>query len=220
MEVQPWWEPNGFAGMSAVSPTNSRGAPRSTVRVLKRDGRRGVFLIDHPDGPTVVKRWPLTPWELVKLVLGISQAQRQMRGARRLIAAGIRTPNPRGGVRFSFDGGAFIEVRLAWVEGEQLLERLKSADPAACELLGRQMGGLLRRLGAAGLFHRDAKLTNFIVDREQAIVAIDPVGVRWSRDDQSERERLRQSLLCELAPDEAARAEPFFRQAFGQQGRE
>lgn len=193
--------------------TSAGPAPRGVVRVLKRDGRRGVFLVDEGRGPCVVKRWPLTPWECVKLVLGIAQAQRQTRGARRLRAAGIATPEPVHGTRVVVDGGPIVEIRLRWVEGEPLLHRLRRADAAACAALGRDMHGILGRLRAAGLFHRDAKLTNFVVDAEGRIVAIDPVGVRRSRDPAAEAERVRQTLLCELTPEEAERAAPFIQAA-------
>lgn len=199
-----------------TSPASDR-QPAGTVRTLKRDGRRGVFLVADGGAERVVKRWPLTPWELVKLALGIAQAQRQLRGARRLRAAGVPTPEPLGGVRFVWERGPFVEIRLPWVEGESLLARLRSGDAAMHELLGEQMGGLFGKLAAARLFHRDAKLTNFVVDRADRIVAIDPVGVRRSRDPASERERLRSSLRCELSPDEAARADGFLRRAFGEQ---
>lgn len=199
--------------MRPASPRPATGEPAGTVRVLKRDGGRGVFLVVEGGTRSVVKRWPLTPWEAVKLVLGIAQAQRQLRGARRLRAAGIRTGEPRGGVRLRLDHGLHVEIRLAWMEGELLLHRLRSADAELSELLGRRMGELLRRLADAGLFHRDAKLTNFVVDADGEIVALDPVGVRASRDTASERERLRRTLLCELSPDEARRCQPFIERA-------
>lgn len=199
-------------------PADRRGAPPGTVRTLKRDGRRGVFLVRTPDGlREVVKRWPATPWELVKLSLGIAQAQRQLRGARRLMTAGVATPRPRGGVRLTTLGGWCAEIRLEWVEGEPLLDRVRGAgsgaDTVELARLGAAMGELLGRLRAAGLFHRDGKLSNFIVRPTGEIVAIDPVGVRRARHREDELARSMHSLACELSDAERAVAAAFLEAA-------
>lgn len=177
-----------------------------------------MFLVRAPDGTDeLVKRWPATPWELCKLALGIAQPQRQLRGARRLIAAGVATPRPRGGVRISTLGGCSIEIRLAWVEGESLLDTVRQAvaedDRARLAALGAELGAMRERLEAHGIFHRDAKLSNFIVGALGPIVAIDTVGIRASRNRAAERKRWREAIACELAPPERLVAEPFLHAA-------
>jgi hypothetical protein len=197
----------------------SEPAPAGTLEVLKRDGRRGVYLVDVDGERIVVKRWPLTVFEAIKLCLGITQAQRQDRGARRLLAAGVRTPEPIGGVhrvRGGVRGRArYLETRHRYAEGRSLLDALVAASAEEKARLGAEMGEIVRRLGAARLFHRDAKLSNFVVAPDGAIIALDPVGVRRSRDRRTESERLRRSLLCELTPQQAAEASAFIEAALG-----
>jgi tRNA A-37 threonylcarbamoyl transferase component Bud32 len=191
-----------------------RGVPSGTVRTLKRDGRRGVFLVRTADGlRQVVKRWPATPWEVCKLCLGIAQAQRQLRGARRLLLAGVSTPRPVGGPRITTIGGLAVEIRLDWAEGEPLLDRVRSADEPELRSLGERMGALLARVRSARLFHRDGKLSNFVVAPTGEIIAIDPVGVRTARDEAREFDRSLASLACELTADERTRAAPFLEAA-------
>ncbi len=186
------------------------GAPPGTIRTLKREGRRGVFLVRSPDGLLeVVKRWPATPWELLKLCIGISQAQRQLRGARRLLAAQVATARPRGEARLTTLGGLAVQIRMEWIEGDSLLDRVRGADVAEQRRLGVGMAELLGRLRAAGLFHRDGKLSNFVITPVGTIAAIDPVGVRRARNEASERERVRWSLGCELSETERLRCSAF-----------
>ncbi|MFO0828250.1 MAG: phosphotransferase [Phycisphaerales bacterium] len=200
--------------MPAATAERNEPQPAGTERVLKRESGRGVFLVREPDGSRVlVKRWPFSPWECVKLVLGISQAQRQLRGARRLAAARVATPRPRRGTRVVRDHGLFTEVRLEWIDGEPLLDRVVRADAAEQGRLGEAMAAILRRLAAARLFHRDAKLSNFIVTPAGEVVAIDPVGVRRSRDPARERDRASHALACELSPPDRERAAEFLRAA-------
>ncbi len=198
---------------------SSEPLPLGTIRTLKREGGRGVYLVRLPDGDhELVKRWPLSPWTLFKCLLGIAQPQRQLRGARRLLAAGIATPRPRGGVRLTTRGGTSLEIRLEWVEGQSLLERLLVTDDAERSRLGASMSELLQRIEAARLFHRDGKLSNFVVTPHGAIVAIDPVGVRRSRDARRERERAIEALACEFKPEGEGRCPAFFnavRSGFG-----
>jgi tRNA A-37 threonylcarbamoyl transferase component Bud32 len=183
-----------------------------------------VFLVRAPDGSDeLVKRWPATPWELCKLAMGIAQPQRQLRGARRLLAAGVATPRPRGDARLSTLGGFSIEIRLAWVDGESLLEVVRRSvaenDRTRLAELGEKLGAIREQLDAHGIFHRDAKLSNFIVtpsvaaQGSGAIVAIDTVGIRASRDQASERQRWREAIACELSPQERLVAEPFLHAA-------
>ena len=206
--------------MNSATPVAQppRGVPPGTRRTLKREGRRGVFLVRAPDGSDeLVKRWPATPWELCKLAIGIAQPQRQLRGARRLLAAGVATPRPRGGVRLSTIGGFVIEIRLGWVEGESLLDAVRRSigdgDGERLARLGAALGAIRDRLEVARLFHRDAKLSNFILTPLDAIVAIDTVGIRASRHPASERMRWRDAIACELASEERLVAAAFLHAA-------
>lgn len=180
------------------------------MRVLKESPDAGVYLVEVDGAHVVAKRWRRTAWERCKSLLGIAQPQRQLRNARRLLRAAIATPEPVGGVRTVRDaGGTWFEIRLRWVDGEPLLDRVRGADATELARLGGAMRAMLRRFADAGLFNRDAKLSNWIVTPDGAIVAIDPVGVRRRRDRVAEAERLAVSLACELNVAERERAAPF-----------
>ncbi|MBL9148023.1 MAG: hypothetical protein JNM94_04950 [Phycisphaerae bacterium] len=187
--------------------------PDGTVRVLKESPDAGVYLARGEGGDAalvVAKRWRRTAWEWCKSLLGIAQPQRQLRNAHRLLRASIATPAPIGGLRTVRGAGVvWFEIRLRWVEGEPLLERVRRADASELARLGVAMRAILRQFAEAGLFNRDAKLSNWIVTPEGAIVAIDPVGVRSRRDPVREHERLAWSLACELTQGERDRAQPF-----------
>ncbi len=179
-------------------PGTNPGQIPGLMRVLKEEGGRAVYLVEAPDGsPELLKCWPLHPWEVVKACLGIAQAERQLRGARRLIAAGVATPAIRRGLHLA---GSKLCIRLAWVEGTPLLDAVRGAGPEEAGRLGSEVGGVLRAIAEARLFHRDCKLSNFILRPDGSVVAIDPVGVRRARQPSAERERMLTSLGCELGP--------------------
>lgn len=208
-----------FLRFSPPSPMRSSAStlqrPAGLLRVLKEEGGRGVYLVEDPrEGRLVVKRWPNTPWDRCKRLVGLSQAQRQLAGARRLVAAGIATPEPLGGARVPADAPDRVEIRLRFVEGELLLERLRVASEEELRRLGGAMGELLARLDRARLFHRDAKPSNFVVTPTGALVAIDPVGVRRARG-RRERIRYRTALACEFTPAETARCAAYLDAALG-----
>lgn len=203
--------------MHPGSGTIDHARPVGTMRVLKESRDGGVYLVRATDGSFEVrKRWRLTMWERCKRLLAIAQPQRQLRNARRLRAAGVATPAPIGGVQSVRDGPAgpaWLEIRLRWVEGEPLLDRVRGASEDEQGRLGDSMRTLLEAMGDGGLFHRDAKLSNFIVATDGAIVAIDPVGVRRQREPLRERLRTIESLACELSPAERAQAATFLARA-------
>ncbi|MDZ4755944.1 MAG: hypothetical protein SGJ11_15785 [Phycisphaerae bacterium] len=189
----------------------NRSIPPGTIRTLKCEGTRGVFLVRDRDGETVLaKRWPGTLWNVCKHACGIHQAQRQLRGARLLQSAGIVTPRARGRAGLTTRGGFAIEIRLEWIEGVSLLDRLSTASDAECRRLGSELATVLQRIEDAQLFHRDGKLSNFVVTPHGSIVVIDPVGVRRSRHRDSERARSLQALVSELAPQGESRHPAFF----------
>jgi len=171
-----------------VLTASVKSGPRHAVRCLKRDGRRGIWLVQRAGHRAVtVKQWPLTFSMVAKLGLGIAQPQRQRRGARRLTRAGVRTPSPRGPIRLR-GRPRRVEVEHEYVEGRTALELLREEpdpiDRAHRRALVRVVGAAVANIASAGLLHRDVKLTNLVIDDHDPprVWFIDPVGVRRAVD--------------------------------------
>lgn len=152
------------------------------MRRLKDGGRESVWLIQRPgEGPRTLKSWPLTPLLLLKLALGIAQPQRHARGAKRVARAGIPTPEIcRWG---KAQGDLRVELELVWLPGRDAFDLMSAVEltEPQCRRASAAVGGIVHALIAAGLFNRDLKLSNLIVDlnsRRAAIWLIDPVDVR------------------------------------------
>jgi tRNA A-37 threonylcarbamoyl transferase component Bud32 len=191
-----------------VQPTGRRGgafdaAPADAIRCLKLDGTRQVWLI-HRVGQRarILKQWPVTPWLLMRLLLGIAPPQRQIRGTRHLRAAGIPTPEPLITRRIERRRQRLVFViELSYVDGETAWE-LARHDRATLKdfqrSVGAAIGDLVAQLISAGLFNRDLKLANILVGRARddriAIWVLDPVGVRRSRDSAEEAARMLERL--------------------------
>lgn len=158
------------------------------MRCLKSEGGREIWLVQRAgQSPVTLKRWPLTASLIFKLGLGIAQPQRQRRGARRLLRAGVRTPPPRGPLRLRRRPWR-IELEHDYIEGRTALEllhdRTQPLERAHWRTLGRAVGEAVAKIAAAGLLHRDLKLSNIVVDTHEPPRAwfIDPVGVRRAVD--------------------------------------
>ncbi len=178
--------------------------PPHALRCLKPDGVRSVWLVQRPDqDPRTLKTWPFTALLAIKLLLGIGQPQRQVRGARRLRRAGVPTPNVIGSWRFARRSGRpVIELELEHASGLpalELLRRIDKKDRAGvrrAELIGRSVASI----ASAGLLHRDLKLSNIIVGssgEDPCIWLIDPVGVRRMNDRPTAFVRMFDRLLIE-----------------------
>jgi hypothetical protein len=179
----------------------NQSSPPHAVRCLKAEGGRQVWLIDRPgEGPRIIKRWPLTLLMAVKIALGASQPQRQVRGAARLARSGIRTPRPCGSWRVvRMDRRRLITIELEYAEGQTAWAILN--DPAVPEAVkarcAHAVGSLVAEFRWAGLFNRDLKLMNLIIDHaadEVLVSVIDPMGVRRMRDTVDHTERMLERL--------------------------
>lgn len=179
-------------------------APPYAVRRLKTEGRRSVWLIRRPDGiERTVKIWPIRPGMLLKLATGRAQPQRQRRAAVRLLEAGILTPAPHR-LGPAWRSGPVIELELAFIPGRSALTLLNEGrrNPLPAEeqvRLAREIGTIVRDLASAGLFNRDLKLENLIIDHGQPsrVWVIDPVGVRAMRDPVIEIARMLERLAVQ-----------------------
>ncbi|MDG2055324.1 MAG: hypothetical protein P8J86_11530 [Phycisphaerales bacterium] len=177
--------------------------PPHAIQCLKEQGRTSVWLISLPDGTKqVLKQWPMTPWFVIKLLLGITQPQRQCRGTRRLIKAGVLTSNlPRMScVRHGFS--LRMTLKMNYIQGTPCLDLLQedAIDDSKARHLGRSLGNAVQRISDAGFFNRDIKLSNIVIGQGQQpdVFIIDPVGIRHSRNKEVERDRMIERIGCEL----------------------
>ena len=151
--------------------------------------------------PCVLKAWPLHPLLALKLLLGISQPQRQRRGTIRTGEARVLTPKILRGPRVTRRGLLpVVELELAYVPGEPALEMLRRDGSTESQqaILGRACGEIVGLYAAARLFHRDLKLSNLIVDPDgETVWVVDTVGVRRMRRPASEVARMLERMWVE-----------------------
>jgi serine/threonine protein kinase len=181
--------------------------PAHTVRCLKARGRRSVWLIQRPgQACRTIKHWPITPGIALKLLLGIAQPQRQMRGQRRLTAANIASPAVRHWRIVVHDRWPTFELEMDYVDGESVWDLLRTSvadspmQHAHRRRIALHIGKIVQQLIRARLFHRDLKLENIIVtSSDEALSVIDPVGVRPMRFRVVEAERMLERLAIQPA---------------------
>lgn len=162
-------------------------APPHAVRCLKAEGRRSVWLVQRPGmAATTVKCWPVTPALLLKLALGISQPQRQIRGTRTLQDAGIPSPAIVGPWRFARRGGRrVVELEIIHAPGVSALTFLENPPPDLTDermrRIGAAVGATLASMTLKGVFNDDMKPDNLIVDEStdpMTVWVIDTLAVR------------------------------------------
>ena len=179
--------------------------PAHVVKCLKSAGLNSVWLIHRPgEEPRTLKSWPVTLGLLGKIMLGIAQPQRQVRGAKCAARAGVDPATVCGSWRFARREGRFlIELELDYVPGPSALDALREQKLSQAELrcASAAIGQIVAKLAVAGLFHRDLTLTNLIVTAASGpaqIRVIDTVGVRRIRRPVSEIARMLERLGVQL----------------------
>jgi hypothetical protein len=178
--------------------------PAHALRRLKEAGRQSVWLIHRPgEQPRTLKSWPLTPLLLAKLALGIAQPQRQLRGARRAARAGIMTAEVCGWRICWRRPRAWMELELTWVPGRCAIDLAVEGGPDGSQRrASAAVGCVVARLVEGGLFNRDLKLSNLIVDGGEGATAvwmIDTVGIRRLRRPAVEIARMLERLAVQPA---------------------
>ena len=163
-------------------------------RVLKRDNRSEVRLVEHAGQRWIVKRYFLPrPKQILYQSLRLSPAWREWRGARLLAGAGIRASVPVAVVREGIGGGELLvlpfapgrplgQIISADRDGGPMTAARREQRLRLAAALGAQAGAII----AAGLVNRDHKPANLIVPHDlvgdPTPVIIDPLGVRRLRD--------------------------------------
>jgi serine/threonine protein kinase len=158
----------------------------TTIRCLKEEDLRSVWLIDIPDrGLTTLKRWPLT-WNLRwKSLFNQSQPQCQLTGAWKLLTAGVNTPQP---VTPVYRSDHYLQLEMPYIAGSTAFDLLNSHSnytPSEQYLIAKELGKIVHRLASSHLRHRDFKLENVVIkpacdsQQQPTLWLIDPVGVRF-----------------------------------------
>ena len=192
--------------MSDCYAHNVPNPPHYTIRCLKDAGPSSLWLIHRPSQELrTLKRWLFTPALMAKFILGISQPQRQVRGANRAINAGIDAAYITGNPKFVWkDGVPNIEMELNYIEGCSVLDALRTNALTEKELrnASRSLGQIVAKLAVAGLFHRDMTLSNIIIEKGSdplALHLIDTVGIRRIRRSIPEYARMLERLAVQPA---------------------
>ncbi len=164
--------------------------PAHGVRCLKEAGPYSVWLIERPgQEPRTLKTWPLTLPTALKLLVGGAQAQRQLRGSRRLARLNVRTPQPIGRWVLRRLGGRWrVTIELHFAPGRSVRDMFTSGgiDERAARASAVQIGRFVRAMANARLTHRDLKLNNIVIEETAdgpVVWLVDTVGVRpaWGR---------------------------------------
>ncbi len=187
-------------------PRHVSKPPPHAVKCLKSAGINSVWLIHRPgEERRTLKSWPVTPGLLVKLMLGIAQPQRQVRGAKCVARAGVDPATVCRPWRFARrEGRLLIELELDYVPGPSALDALNEQKFSEAEVrcTAAAIGQIVAKLTVAGLFHRDLTLSNLIVksaSEPAQIRVIDTVGVRRIRRPVPEIARMLERLGVQLS---------------------
>lgn len=196
-------------------------APRSfgevqRLQTYKDDARSGVWVAVWPAvGRAVVKQYRHLPLrQMLAALLLLHPAQREKRAARRLAARGVPVVPV---MRLSWDwSGGGVRVWLVTPLWGKSLDRFLKANGAhgfaTRKTVTLALARLVAKLHAAGLFFRDLKTSNLVVDPKGYAWLLDTGSIRRGR---SRRKSVRMLGLLDATAvrDGASRAERlrFFR---------
>ena len=162
------------------------GAGWRAGEVVKADDRgREVWKVEL-FGELVAVKVRAVPGVLDRLRfrLGGTDLTRAHLGAALLTARGFESPGVRV-LALVRDGGAWFEVLVAnWAKGAPMIRRWCDAGEAERNELAQLAGALIGALSAKGVFNRDAKPSNVVVDGE-VLSLIDVGGVRLAGEDRA-----------------------------------
>lgn len=151
---------------------------------LKLDDRdRGVWRAEMLGRDCVVKARPLPGvLDRLKQRLGATDLTRACLGAALLEAKGFGTPSVRVMGLSRLDSGWHEVLVTECARGAPLLSRWVEADDTERHELARRAGQVLGELCAAGVFNRDCKPSNLLLDGDE-LAFVDVGGVRATKGD-------------------------------------
>jgi len=154
---------------------------------VKRDERgREVWLARAEGERVAVKVRPLAGIrERLRFRFGLTDLGKAALGAAVLAARGLHTPRVRV-LGLADVGGLWHEVLVTpWADGPTLLAAWADADARTRLVLAHRAGAHVGHLAHLGLFNRDAKPSNVVLDPESGPVMVDVGGVRLASADRA-----------------------------------
>ncbi|HEB60909.1 MAG TPA: hypothetical protein ENJ06_03695 [Phycisphaeraceae bacterium] len=162
------------------------GADKVAWNIVKKTdkGKTEIGIVPYPAGRetgVVLKSWYCTTGAaVVKAKIGLTQAQRQWRGAMLVNNAGIATSLPMAMWLVKQPGkGQVVVAAFRLLPGEDLMNVLARSELSS--KAARAAGRLTAKLCLAGLFNRDHKPSNIILTDEGKMGLIDTVGIRRAK---------------------------------------
>lgn len=186
---------------SAADQLIANAAARVDQSMLLKDGDRStVAKIIAGESALVLKRYnPKGGAHTAVHAIMRSRARWCWSNGRRLLAAGLLTPQPLAMLEERRAGILRLRSYLLteYVDGESLRALIDSAATPLDRVrdLARQFATIWQKLGQLRLGHGDMKATNFIVDRDERLWLIDLDGMRQYRS----RAMLRRERRSDLA---------------------
>lgn len=180
------------------------------TEVYKQDRRSRVWRIDTPDGRSfVIKRFEYNPLrQTLAGVLGVHPGQREQRCCAMLkrVCVSVVPIIASGACRRGLGQNLWLVTPYVGVSLYNLLYRDGLTDIARRGRVMDAVGGLTGQLAGKGLFNRDHKASNILIDGEDRPWLIDVGGVRRSRG-AADTLRMLENLRANLAEAGATEAE-------------
>lgn len=153
--------------------------------LIKRDDRGREVRCSRVEGERVaVKIRPLPGFsDRLRFRLGLTDLGKAALGAAVLTGRGLLTPRVRVLAMVRPDYVWHEVLVTPWAEGPTLLSAWATADLRTRLALARTSGDLIATLSRQGLFNRDAKPSNVILDDTDGPVMVDVGGVRLAGGD-------------------------------------
>ena len=177
------WQLGGGESRSDWERALAGGGWRAGEVVKADDRGREVWKVELLGAMVAVKvRAVRGVLDRLRFRLGGTDLTRAHLGAALLTARGFESPRARV-LALVRVGGAWFEVLVTdWAEGAPMIQRWCDADEAERNELAQRAGELIGALSAKGVFNRDAKPSNVVVDGE-VLSLIDVGGVRLAGED-------------------------------------
>jgi tRNA A-37 threonylcarbamoyl transferase component Bud32 len=158
---------------------------REPQQVYKQDARSRVWRVSGDGGGSfVIKRFEFSPLrQVLGLAIGQHPGQREIRRARQLIASGLSVaPIIASGFQRRGPGGFYwLATPHLGTSLHNLFNQDHMADPDRRQRVLDAVGRLTSDLISMGLFNRDHKASNIVVDSEDRPWLIDVGAVGRSR---------------------------------------
>ena len=177
------WQLGGDEKRSDWERVLAGGGWRAGDLVKSDDRGCEVWRVELLGGATAVKVRPVPGvLDRLRFRLGKTDLSRAFLAGALLMARGFESPGVRVLALVRVEGVWFEVLATVWAKGEPMIRRWCDADESERNALARRAGELVGALSARGLFNRDSKPSNVVVDGD-VLSLIDVGGVRIAGED-------------------------------------